>query len=93
MFSTLTIIVSHSPVKQLCRLALDMGGGVRSCDLTGRLAVVLLVSGSLALVELVEGGGGEEGEASFSIAWPDIDKVLTLEVNKLSLATPHSNGP
>lgn len=39
-------------VKQLCRLALDMGGGVRSCDLTGRLAVVLLVSGSLALVEI-----------------------------------------
>jgi len=46
----------------MCRLPLDMGGGVRSCDLIDPYAVVLLVDGTVVLLELCEGGERGEGE-------------------------------
>ena len=42
----------------MCRLPLDMGGGVRSCDLVDPYAVVLLVDGTVVLLDLCEGGEG-----------------------------------
>ena len=72
-------------VHQICRIPLDMGGGVRACDLCDPYAVILLVDGSVALVQLVERGeeegeGGEEREgeweredsATLRLTWPDI---------------------
>ena len=56
-----------------------MGGGVRACDLCDPYAVVLLVDGSVVLVQLVEGTEedeekeGEGGEtAKLQLTWPDI---------------------
>ena len=56
-----------------------MGGGVRACDLCDPYAVVLLVDGSVVLVQLVEGSEkdekeeGEGGEtAKLQLTWPDI---------------------
>ena len=70
------------PVQQMCRLPLDMGGGVRSCDLVDPYAVVLLVDGTVVLLELCEGGEGGEGEgeevdggARLQQTWPEIVKV------------------
>ena len=66
-------------INQICRIPLDMGGGVRACDLCDPYAVVLLVDGSVVLVQLVEGSEedeekeGEEGEtAKLQLTWPDI---------------------
>ena len=59
-----------------------MGGGVRACSLCDPYAVVLLVDGSVVLVQLVESGRdrredeeGEEGgdkTAELLLTWPDI---------------------
>ena len=70
-------------IHQICRIPLDRGGGVRACDLCDPYAVILLVDGTVAVVELVEktGGGGEgseegEGEtATLQLSWPDIKEV------------------
>ena len=67
-------------VHQICRIPLDRGGGVRACDLCDPYAVILLVDGTVAVVEVVEkggGGDGEEGEeeATLQLTWPDIKKV------------------
>ena len=65
-------------INQICRIPLDMGGGVRACDLCDPYAVVLLVDGSVVLVQLVEGSEedemeGEGGEtAKLQLSWPDI---------------------
>ena len=72
----------------MCRLPLDMGGGVRSCDLVDPYAVVLLVDGTVVLLELCEGGKRGEGEgegegeeeeeeggARLQQTWPEIVKV------------------
>ena len=68
----------------MCRLPLDMGGGVRSCDLVDPYAVVLLVDGTVVLLELCEGGERGEGEgeeeeeeggARLQQTWPEIVKV------------------
>ena len=73
------------PVQQMCRVPLDMGGGVRACDLVDPYAVVLLVDGTVVLLELCEGGEGGEGEeeeeeeeeegATLLQTWPEIVKV------------------
>ena len=60
--------------KLLCRIALDMEGGVRSCDVTNYFAVILLVSGTVALLDLEEEGEGEGGGASLKLSWPDLGK-------------------
>lgn len=69
---------------QLCRILLDMGGGVRACDLCDPYIVVLLADGSVALLQLVENeleeeegreeGEGEEGkqEAQLHLSWPEV---------------------
>ena len=49
-------------IHQICRIPLDMGGGVRACSLCDPYAVVLLVDGSVVLVRLVERERGREGE-------------------------------
>ena len=63
------IVVCILPVNQLYRVPLDMGGGVRSCDLADPYAVVLLVDGTVALLELCE------EEATIKLRWPDIGHV------------------
>ena len=74
-----------SGIKLLCRIALDMEGGVRSCDVTDRFAVILLVSGTVALLELHE----QEGvEATLKLSWPDLAKGS--KVNLLSTYTDQS---
>ena len=72
-----------SETKLLCRIPLDMEGGVRSCDVTDRYAVVLLVSGTVALLELQE----QEGDvvATLKLSWPDIAKGS--KVNLISTYT------
>ena len=68
-------------VHQICRIPLDRGGGVRACDLCDPYAVILLVDGTLAVVEVVEKGegameeGGGEEEATLQLTWPDIKEV------------------
>ena len=62
-----------------------MGGGVRACDLCDPYAVILLVDGSVALLQLVEkdeeegagrgegeGEGEEKEEAMLQLSWPEI---------------------
>ena len=51
---------------QLCRIALDMGGGVRSCDITDPYIVVLLNDGTVVQLCLK----GEE----LSLSWPELAK-------------------
>lgn len=73
------------PVNQLYRLPLDMGGGVKSCDLTDPFAVVLLADGTVALLELCEGEEEEEGGgATLQLTWPDVVKVRS-KVESLNL--------
>lgn len=75
-----------SGTKLLCRIALDMEGGVRSCDVTNYYAVVLLVSGTVALLELDERGEGDS--ASLILSWPDLGKGS--KVNLISTYTDRS---
>ena len=51
---------------QLCRIALDMGGGVRACDITNPYLVVLLNDGTVAQLRL-------QGEG-LQLTWPDLGK-------------------
>ena len=60
---------------QLCRVPLDMGGGVRSCDLADPYTTVLLADGTVALVELCE-GEREDSDATLTQTWPEIGKVV-----------------
>lgn len=55
--------------QQLCRVALDMGGGVRSCDITDPYIVVLLVDGTVALLRLQE-----EWSPTLLLTWPELTK-------------------
>ena len=77
-----------SGTKLLCRIPLDMEGGVRSCDVTDRFAVVLLVSGTVALLELQE----QEGDvvATLDLSWPDLAKGSKVKVNLISTYTDYS---
>ena len=61
-----------SGTKLLCRIPLDMEGGVRSCDVTDGYAVVLLVSGTVAFLELQEWEGADG--ATLKLSWPDLAK-------------------
>lgn len=77
---TATDIRLLKDIHQICRIPLDMGGGIRACDLCDPYAVVLLTDGSVVLVQLVEGGSegedqGGDGEAKLQLSWPDL-KVL-----------------
>lgn len=54
---------------QLCRVALDMGGGVQSCDITDPYIVVLLVDGTVALLHLQ---GAES--PTLALTWPELAK-------------------
>ena len=78
-----------SDTKLLCRIPLDMEGGVRSCDVTNSYAVVLLVSGTVALLELQQSNEkGGENEATLSLSWPELAKGS--KVNLLSTYTDRS---
>ena len=77
----LNVTVLLFSVQQMCRVPLDMAGGVRACDLVDPYAVVLLVDGTVVLLELCEGGEGGEGEgeeeqrATLLQTWPEIVQV------------------
>ena len=65
-------------VKKLNYVAMDVGGGVKMCDACDPYAVVLLVDGTLGLLELKERQEGEEceEEAYLKLHWPDIEKAI-----------------
>ena len=63
-----------SDTKLLCRIPLDMEGGVRSCDVTDSYAVVLLVSGTVALLELQQSNEKSDDEAKLNLSWPELAK-------------------
>ena len=65
-------------VSQLCRMPLDMGGGVRLCDLADPYTAVLLADGTIALVELCE-GEHKDGDTSLAQTWPEIGKVVCFD--------------
>ena len=77
-----------SDTKLLCRIPLDMEGGVRSCDVTNSYAVVLLVSGTVALLELQQSNGKNDDEATLNLSWPELAKGS--KVNLLSTYTDRS---
>ena len=77
-----------SDTKLLCRIPLDMEGGVRSCDVTDSYAVVLLVSGTVALLELQQSGGKSADEATLNLSWPELAKGQ--KINLLSTYTDTS---
>ena len=67
-------------MKKLNYVAMDVGGGVKTCDVCDPYAVVLLVDGTVGLLELKEGQGPGEGEeekeeAHLKLHWPEIEKV------------------
>jgi cleavage and polyadenylation specificity factor subunit 1 len=53
-------------IDQLCRVALDMGGGVRCCDITDPYILVLLNDGTVAQLCL-------QGEG-LQLTWPELNK-------------------
>ena len=53
-------------------MALDMGGGIKSCDQCDPYVVVLLAEGMVAFLELRE----TRGNASLSLSWPNLRKVV-----------------
>ena len=78
---TATDIRLLKDIHQICRIPLDMGGGIRACDLCDPYAVVLLTDGSVVLVQLVEGGSeredlGGDGEAKLQLSWPDLQVFI-----------------
>ena len=77
-----------SDTKLLCRIPLDMEGGVRSCDVTDSYAVVLLVSGTVALLELQQSNGKSADEATLSLSWPELAKGQKIRL--LSTYTDYS---
>ena len=77
-----------SGTELLCRIPLDMEGGVRSCDVTNSYAVVLLVSGTVALLELQQFDGEQGDKASLNLSWPELAKGS--KVNLLSTYTDRS---
>ncbi len=54
----------------MCRVPLDMGGGVKSCDLADPYILILLVDGTVALLWLEEVGG----DPSLQFTWPELAK-------------------
>ena len=75
-----------SGTKLLSHIPLDMEGGVRSCDVTNSYAVILLVSGTIALLELQE--GVYEDDATLKLSWPELGKGS--KVNLISTYTDYS---
>lgn len=65
-----------------------MEGGVRSCDVTDSYAVVLLVSGTVALLELQQSSGKSADEATMNLSWPELAKGQ--KINLLSTYTDAS---
>ena len=59
-----------SGTNQLCRVALDMGGGVRSCDLTDLYVLVLLTDGTVAQLGLQE----TQATPTLTLTWPELAK-------------------
>ena len=68
---------------QLCRIALDMGGGVQSCGITDPYIVVLLMDGTVGLLHLQ----GEESP-TLALTWPELAKGS--KVNLISAYTDTS---
>lgn len=68
-------------IHQICRIPLDMGGGVRACNLCDPYAVILLVDGSVALLQLVESLERDKREetASLELTWPDIKVQYSMQ--------------
>ena len=60
-------------INQLCRVALDMGGGIRSCDITDPYVMVLLMDGTMARLQLVEEGVGST-KPKLQLTWPEVAK-------------------
>ena len=77
-----------SDTKLLCRIPLDMEGGVRSCDVTDSYAIVLLVSGTVALLELQQSSRKSADEATLNLSWPELAKGQ--KINLLSTYTDTS---
>ena len=77
-----------SDTKLLCRIPLDMEGGVRSCDVTNSYAVVLLVSGTVALLELRQSKGKSADDATLNLSWPELAKGQKIRL--LSTYTDYS---
>ena len=80
----------------LSREALDMGGGVRSCDITDPYAIILLADGTVGLVEVQE---NDDSEPTLQLSWPDIpqgSKVTLISAYKdtsgLFVTISHDNN-
>ena len=56
----------------MCYVALDMGGGIKSCDVCDPYVIVLLGEGMVAFLELRE----NKDRVSLNLAWPNLRKVL-----------------
>ena len=54
-------------VKQLCYVALDMGGGVKCVDVCSPYVIVLLMEGEIGLLKLVD--------ESLVLSWPSLGNV------------------
>ena len=68
---TITDIRLLKGTNQLCRVPLDMGGGIKLCDITGPYIIVLLLDGTVGLLWLQE----VEGEnPSLKLSWPELAK-------------------
>lgn len=66
----------------MSRVALDMGGGVRSCDITDPYAVILLADGTVGLVEVQE---NMNSDPTLQLFWPEIpqgSKVMLITAYK-----------
>ena len=74
-----------SGTEQLCRVPLDMGGGVKSCDITYPYILILLVDGTVALLWLEEVGG----VASLQFTWPELVKGARVSVVSAYTDTTH----
>lgn len=54
-------------MKQLCYVALDMGGGVKCVDICSPYVIVLLMEGEIGLLKLVD--------ESLVLSWPSLGSV------------------
>ena len=69
-------------MNQLCRVPLDMGGGIKSCDITGNCIIVLLVDGTVGLLWLQDDGE----KPSLQLSWPELAKG-----SKVTLITAYTD--
>ena len=67
-------------VKQLYYGALDMGGGICSCDICSPYITILLNNGTVGVLELTattegEGSQRESAPVTLKLSWPEIEMV------------------